>query len=74
MRVAAKTGVMIPKPIRENLIYVNRTKDKKQGLLDTDPEDVLLKTYKGENFMEVYNEFQEFIRQKNEKEKLITIQ
>jgi len=39
------------------LKYINRTKNKEQGDLDTLPEDVIEKTYKGEDFVKVYNEF-----------------
>jgi hypothetical protein len=41
------------------------------GDKDTKPEDVLEKTYKGEDFITVYNEFSEYIRMKEEKEKLL---
>ena len=41
------------------------------GDLDTKPDDVLEKTYRGEDFISVYNEFQEFIRLKEEKEELL---
>ena len=68
VRVAKKSGAIIPKPDRNDLKYVNRTKDKEQGDLDTNPEDVLEKTYTGEDFVKVYAEFQEYIRQKEEKE------
>ena len=51
--------------------FINRTKDKEQGDNDTDPDLVLEKTYHGEDFVKVYHEFQEFIRLKEEKEKLL---
>ena len=38
---------------------------------DTKPEDVMEKTYKGEDFIQVFNEFSEYIRMKEEKEKLL---
>ena len=71
VRVAKKSGAVIPKPEREGLKYINRTKKRQIGDLDTAPEDVLLKTYKGEDFVRVYNEFQEYIRMKEEKEELL---
>ena len=73
VRVSAKTGLPIPKPVRDDLKHVNRTKDKKQGEQDTNPEDVLEKTYKGEDFVSIFNEFNEFIRVKEEKERLISL-
>ena len=71
VRVSKKTGAIIQKPDRSDLKYINRTKDKESGDLDTLPADVLEKTYKGEDFVKVFNEFQEFIRMKEEKEKLL---
>ena len=62
---------MIPKPDRSDLKYINRTKDKEQGDMDTNPEDVVAKTYFGEDFVKIFNEFQEYIRVKEEKEKLL---
>ena len=71
VRVAVKSGAIIPKPDRSSLKYDLRTKSKNIGDKDTKPEDVLEKTYKGEDFMQVYNEFSEYIRMKDEKEKLL---
>ncbi|CAI2381684.1 unnamed protein product [Moneuplotes crassus] len=64
----AKSGAMIPKPEREELKYVNRTKSE-IGPLDTMPEDVIEKTYKGEDFVKIKKEFEEFLRIKAEKER-----
>ena len=55
IRVSTKSGAIIPKPDRSNLKYILRTKTKTIGDLDTKPEDVLEKTYKGEDFVSVYN-------------------
>jgi len=68
VRVSKKTGAVIPKPDRSDLKYINRTKDKEPGDFDTRPEDVIEKTYQGEDFVKVYNEFQEYIRIKEAKE------
>ena len=57
VRVSIKSGAVIPKPDRSNLKYILRTKSKTIGDLDTKPEDVLEKTYKGEDYVSVYNEF-----------------
>ena len=54
VRVAKKSGQVIPKPVREELKFINRTKNKEIGDMDTKPEDVLEKTYKGEDFLKVH--------------------
>ena len=71
VRVSKKSGQVIPKPDRSDLKFINRTKTKEAGDNDTKPDDVLEKTYKGEDFVRVYNEFQEYIRMKEEKEALL---
>ena len=72
VRIAKKSGALIPKPDRSNLKYINRTKGKEAGPNDTKPEDVLEKTYKsGEDFLRVKAEFDEYIRIKEEKEGLL---
>ncbi len=72
MRISKKSGALIPKPDRTNMKYINRTKGKESGPLDTKPEDVLEKTYKGgEDFLRVKAEFDEYIRMKEEKEGLL---
>jgi len=63
-RVSKLSGAIIPKPERDNLKYSNRIKNRKTGIFDTPPEEVLTKTYKGEDFTKVYMEFQEFISKK----------
>ena len=54
VRVSKKSGSIIPKPDRSNMTYLSRTKDYKQGPLDTAPDVVLKKTYAGEDFYRVY--------------------
>lgn len=72
VRIAKKSGALIPKPDRTNMKYINRTKGKDAGPNDTKPEDVLEKTYKsGEDFLRVKAEFDEYIRIKEEKEGLL---
>jgi hypothetical protein len=71
VRISKKTGALIPKPDYANLTYMNRTKGKQAGDLDTMPPDVLEKTYKGEDFLRVKAEFDEYIRMKEEKEGLL---
>eukprot|EP00347_Sterkiella_histriomuscorum_P001451 403371988 len=71
VRIAKKSGALIPKPDRSNLTYINRTKGKETGLNDTKPEDTLERTYAGEDFLRVKAEFDEYIRMKEEKEGLM---
>lgn len=71
VRISKKSGALIPKPDRSNLTYLNRTKGKEPGPNDTKPEDVVEKTYKGEDFLRVKAEFDEYIRMKEEKEGLM---
>ena len=68
VRVSVKSGAVIPKPDRNDLKYLNRTSTKEAGPLDTKPEDVLEKTYQGEDFYSVKKEFEEFLRIKKQKE------
>ena len=72
VRISKRSGALIPKPDRSNLKYINRTKGKEAGPNDTKPEDVLEKTYtRGEDFLRVKAEFDEYIRIKEEKEGLL---
>ena len=64
VRVSKKSGAIIPKPDRNNLTYLARTKDTKPGPLDTAPEAVLKKTYAGEDFLRVYQEFDNYLQEK----------
>jgi hypothetical protein len=71
VRIARKSGALLPKPSRIDLTYMNRTKKREIGNNDTKPEDVLEKTYRGEDFLRVKAEFDEYIRMKEEKEGLL---
>lgn len=62
--MSKKSGAIIPKPDRSNLTYLVRTKDNKPGPLDTMPEAVLKKTYAGEDFMRVYQDFDNYLQEK----------
>ena len=68
VRVAKKTGAIIEKPNRDDCLYINRTKKKENGPFDTPAEDALDKNYRGEDFIRVQKEFDEYIRLKEEKE------
>lgn len=72
VRLSVKSGAIIAKPEREDLKHVNRTKSKEAGERDTLPDEVHKKTYTGEDFVKVYHEFQEFIRQKEAKEQMLS--
>lgn len=71
VRISKKSGALIPKPDRSNLVYITRTKGKEAGPSDTKPEDVIERTYKGEDFLRVKAEFDEYIRMKEAKEGLM---
>lgn len=68
VRISKLSGALIPKPDRSNTTYLARTKGKETGINDTLPQDVLEKTYHGEDFVRVKAEFDEYIRMKQEKE------
>jgi len=69
--LSKKSGSIIPKPDRSHLTYINRTKKREDSLLDTKPDEVLKKSYTGEDFMRVKADFEEYIRLKDEKEELL---
>ena len=71
VRISKKSGAIIPKPDRSHLTYINRTKSREAGIYDTRGDLVLEKTYKGEDFLKVRAEFEEYIRMKEEKERLM---
>lgn len=56
------------------MTYFQRNKNKNAGPLDTDPELVLTKTYAGEDFMKIEYEFEEYLRMKEEKERLFVFE
>ena len=71
VRISKKSGAIIPKPDRSHLTYINRTKQREPGVYYTRGDLVLEKTYKGEDFLKVKAEFDEYIRIKEEKERLL---
>lgn len=71
MRISKKSGAIIPKPDRSHLTYLNRTKQREPGVYDTRGDLVLDKTYTGEDFLKVKAEFEEYIRMKEDKERLL---
>ena len=71
VRISKKSGAIIPKPDRSHLTYINRTKSRETGILDTRGDLVLEKTYKGEDFVKIKMEFDEYLRLKEERERLL---
>ncbi len=71
VRISKKSGTIIPKPDRSHLTYMNRTKSREIGINDTRGDLVLEKTYKGEDFLKVKAEFEEYLRLKEDKERLM---
>ena len=61
VRIAKRSGSVIPKPDRSHLTYINRTKNRKEGIHDTRGDLVLEKTYTGEDFMQVKYEFEQYL-------------
>ena len=71
VRISKKTGAIIPKPDRQHLTYINRTKSKEIGVNDTRGDLVLEKTYQGEDFFKIKMEFEQYLRLKEDKERLM---
>lgn len=71
VRISKKSGTIIPTPDRSHLTYMNRTKSREMGVCDTRGDLVLEKTYKGEDFLKVKAEFEEYLRLKEDKERLM---
>ena len=64
VRVSKKTGAIVPKPDRSNMTYVMRAKDYKPGPQDTAADQVMKKTYAGEDWLSVYQEFEDYLQEK----------
>lgn len=71
VRISKKSGSIIEKPVREDLKYENRHKNKLDGPSDTQPDDVLEITYKGEDFAAIRDQFLAEIMEKDRIEKLL---
>ena len=71
VRVSKRSGAIIELPNRDHLSYENRIKNKVDGPLDTQQEEVHRVTYFGENLAEVKAEFDEKIREKERIESLL---
>ena len=69
--ISKKSGSIIEKKPDPGLDYKIRHKNRVDGISDTPPDKVLEVTYKGEDFAKIKEEFEEFIREKERKEKLL---
>ena len=70
VRISKVTGVVIPKP-EGPPSFQSRVASIPQGPKDTSSADTLKKTYKGEDFVSIYKEFMEMLKNKEEKEKAL---
>ncbi len=71
LRISVRSGKIIEKPKRNNLKREKRGKNKKVGLKDTAAEKAHEVTYQGEDFEAIKAEFEQFIKEKEEREKLL---
>jgi large subunit ribosomal protein L24 len=71
VRVSKKSGSIIEKPVREDLKYEVRTKNKVDGPYDTQPDQVLEVTYKGEDFGAIRDQFEAEMEEKDRIERLL---
>jgi len=71
VRISKKSGSIIEKPAREDMKYESKHKNKVDGLSDTQPDDVLEVTYKGEDFAAIREQFMAEIMEKDRIEKLL---
>ena len=71
VRVSKRSGTIIEKPDRSDLTYEARNKNKADGPQDTQPDIVLEVTYKGEDFGLIKDDFEKYIDEKEELEKLL---
>eukprot|EP01016_Furgasonia_blochmanni_P028006 TRINITY_DN2942_c0_g1_i4.p1 TRINITY_DN2942_c0_g1~~TRINITY_DN2942_c0_g1_i4.p1 ORF type:complete len:310 (-),score=56.43 TRINITY_DN2942_c0_g1_i4:42-971(-) len=71
VRISKKSGTIVPKPALAVYQVKVRNKNKVDGPKDTPGDKVLEITYKGEDFDKIKREFEEFIQQKERREKLL---
>ncbi|KRW99675.1 Translation protein SH3-like domain [Pseudocohnilembus persalinus] len=71
VRLSKKSGSIIEKHISPAANPAVRNKNKIDGIKDTPTEQALEVTYKGEEFSQIKQEFEDFIREKQRKEKLL---
>ncbi|KAM3140304.1 hypothetical protein pb186bvf_007660 [Paramecium bursaria] len=71
VRVTKKTGSVVPKPIDPAFKYAHRHKNKVDGVKDTAASDVVKITYQGEDLYQIREQFLQFIKEKEAKEKLL---
>lgn len=66
VRISKKSGALIPKPVVTESLRKERLKSVEDGLKDTKSDDVLTQTYFGEDFAKVREEFQEYIKKREQ--------
>jgi len=71
VRISKKSGTIIEKKPEPALNYRLRHKNRLDGIADTPPDKVLEVTYKGEDFAAIKKEFDEYIKEKERREKLL---
>ena len=64
VRIAVKTGSLLPKPEREDTSYASRNHNKTDGLKDTPADVALEQTYFGEDYAAIEQQFSEYIRER----------
>ncbi|OMJ89360.1 hypothetical protein SteCoe_8455 [Stentor coeruleus] len=64
VRIAKKSGAMIPKPVWNELTYKERHKNIKDGPKDTPPEIALKQTYEGINKEAIKAEFEKWVAER----------
>eukprot|EP01017_Pseudomicrothorax_dubius_P047261 TRINITY_DN8461_c0_g1_i1.p1 TRINITY_DN8461_c0_g1~~TRINITY_DN8461_c0_g1_i1.p1 ORF type:complete len:205 (+),score=76.21 TRINITY_DN8461_c0_g1_i1:58-615(+) len=74
VRISKTTNTIIPKPVFPGSSPKVRNKNKIDGPKDTPPEKVIEVTYQGEDFAKIKREFEEFIREKERRERLLVFQ
>jgi len=71
VRISKSTGTIIPKQMLAVYNQKNRNKNKVDGPKDTTGATALEVTYRGEDFDKIKAEFEDFIKEKERKEKLL---
>lgn len=71
VRISKKSGVIIPKPPREELKRDARAKNRTPGPKDTSADVVKLVTYQGEDLAVIKEQFEREIAEKEKREKML---
>ena len=71
VRICKKSGAIIPKPDNKPKSYFERNKFKKVGPLDTLADKAHERTYHGEDFEKIQEDFSQYIQEKQAVEELL---